>query len=588
MKKHLTRAALLATPLLCAVECDPGRPESEPNNTPEEAWNNPAHPVASPDIYLGYGTLDYTSDFDSDNWWVVDGGHDGQPLRPGDVPKLTTPLKPSDTSHRFDDLGVRRLAFTNGGFMAIKKRMHSPVRFDIVDFPLPDGSTISLDVAPTNLLADDAECVIASSKNGRYQERPLEHPDILLLSGSIADEPDSIVFLALSEQSADGFIRRPEQTLIISTENGPGGHAPIIFDVNQVPSELLPIADRYLRELDQPEIQPPPPPDGGGLAGAEEPPPRRRFRIAIDTDNEFCDFFDDDTDATYGYILALIGAANSIFKDAINAELRISYLRLWLTNNDPWTDDPDELELAADVAIHWYINMNHVDRDLMYAFSGRNTFESSAVRTSTGLCDFNMTLMEMSGASLFPAADYEATNWDIVNFCRATGRNLGTLHTHQYCPPLDQCASSEWFGECQTQQVCSNGTIMSHCYACDEEGTRRIQLAFHDQVKASMLDHLTNLTASCDYTIPDVTTLSGVAIITPGDFVLLRWFRVRENPLTGEQIFEEEYDELFFLSPTAEASRIFPFELPYDPSDAYVVSFDGFSDLYIFSLFFGE
>ncbi|MEZ6019495.1 MAG: M12 family metallo-peptidase [Planctomycetota bacterium] len=69
----------------------------------------------------------------------------------------------------------------------------------------------------------------------------------------------------------------------------------------------------------------------------------------------------------------------------------------------------------------------------------------------------------MTGGTQFPVSQSSNT-WDFVVMAHEIGHNFSTSHTHNYCPPLDQCPPSQYFGQCQNSQVCiSNGTIMSYC-----------------------------------------------------------------------------------------------------------------------------
>ena len=81
---------------------------------------------------------------------------------------------------------------------------------------------------------------------------------------------------------------------------------------------------------------------------------------------------------------------------------------------------------------------------------------------------------------MFPVQQ-QPNNWDFMVFAHETGHNFNSPHTHDWCPtPLDECASSNYFGSCQTQQNCTNmGTIMSYCHLCSG-GTANITTFFQE------------------------------------------------------------------------------------------------------------
>ena len=70
------------------------------------------------------------------------------------------------------------------------------------------------------------------------------------------------------------------------------------------------------------------------------------------------------------------------------------------------------------------------------------------------------------------------------------GHNAGTPHTHDFCPPLDRCAPSGNFGQCQTSQTCiNNGTIMSYCHLCSG-GMANMVLSFHPSCVTSITNYM--------------------------------------------------------------------------------------------------
>jgi len=73
--------------------------------------------------------------------------------------------------------------------------------------------------------------------------------------------------------------------------------------------------------------------------------------------------------------------------------------------------------------------------------------------------------------------------WDFFVFAHETGHNFGSPHTHDFCPPLDQCAAP---GPCHTNQICTDqGTNMSYCHGCPG-GMNNITTYFHPVVAALM------------------------------------------------------------------------------------------------------
>ena len=105
-----------------------------------------------------------------------------------------------------------------------------------------------------------------------------------------------------------------------------------------------------------------------------------------------------------------------------------------------------------------------------------------------GLCNppYNFNVCgNIGGTVQFPVVQ-QSGNWDFIVAAHEMGHNFSAPHTHDWCPPLDECAPSGYFGSCQQQQVCSSsGTTMSYCHLCSG-GTANITTSFHDTNVAQM------------------------------------------------------------------------------------------------------
>jgi hypothetical protein len=65
------------------------------------------------------------------------------------------------------------------------------------------------------------------------------------------------------------------------------------------------------------------------------------------------------------------------------------------------------------------------------------------------------------------------------------GHIFNADHTHDYCPPFDECAPPP-LGICQTQTDCSRkGTILSYCHTCPG-GTNKIKPVFEPYITNEM------------------------------------------------------------------------------------------------------
>ncbi|MFT5153419.1 MAG: hypothetical protein ACI841_003419 [Planctomycetota bacterium] len=92
----------------------------------------------------------------------------------------------------------------------------------------------------------------------------------------------------------------------------------------------------------------------------------------------------------------------------------------------------------------------------------------------------------------FPVVQ-QPNNWDFMVISHELGHNFASPHTHNYCPPLDECPAQQYWGQCQDEQIClTNGTIMSYCHLCPG-GTGNITTFFHPTAAAVM----TNAAAAC-------------------------------------------------------------------------------------------
>jgi hypothetical protein len=188
------------------------------------------------------------------------------------------------------------------------------------------------------------------------------------------------------------------------------------------------------------------------------------------------------------YTVALAASLDEIYRRDTGVGISIANLRVWEDAEDPWTGVDTQAQL--DELTEWYgENGADIVRDTVMLCSARNIGGGRA--EIEGLCnDLGFAVSgSMTGFFPYPLEESSANNWDLDVVAHELGHNLGAVHTHEFCPPLDQCAPADFFGGCQDAQVCSDGTIMSYCHTC-VGGMGNIRMEFHPSVAQAISDYV--------------------------------------------------------------------------------------------------
>lgn len=360
---------------------------------------------------------------------------------------------------------------------------------------LPLGATTTVDVALRKIdaLAPGGSIVVMQSdKRGQPVAVPLATPAVDFYAGQVLGAPGSRVFLAHCASFTHGYAMLDGHTFIISS-GAPGSAAPIVsYDLTTLPADAI-IWKPFECETLTPSSVPVPNHEGGIAGGA---PICRHLKLALDSDNELNAVYGGDVTATAAYMLLQAAAINEIYTSNLNVRVQASYVRIW-TAPDPWTQTGSGSQLG-EFRDYWQANMGGTTRDVAMLLSARGL--GGGVAWLNSMCNqwaYNVS-GNLAGWFPYPLQNNSDQNWDIMVTAHELGHNVGSPHTHDFCPPVDQCAPNGYFGGCQTEQVCTNqGTIMSYCHLCGG-GLANVQLQFATASKDIIDESLA--AASCNLT----------------------------------------------------------------------------------------
>ena len=370
-------------------------------------------------------------------------------------------------------------------------------RLLLTDLPWDGGVDLELRRTPSAVLPDGFHADGVPS--------PVALRDASFWSGRIADRPGSDAFLAYAGGALWGWVRSPDELVHVVSLPGSGGsweEASVLLITERALADrglrFTPVCGTDPRELPSRALAKPAPgapvPDGEQLLEG---------RLALETDWQFYRLFGD-LEVAQGYVASLLAAANSRLERQVGVRLVANYVGLHTTPADPWTTQEAAgvncIDLLLEFQAAWSDGGAPVEADLHHFLSGVDLGCGVAFRDA--LCDpafgFSLT-SRMNGLTPF-AASPSPLNWDFVWMCHELGHNFGSVHTHQYCPPLDECAPEVLWGDCQDEQACTDrGTLMSYCHSCP--GAMANYTTWYHPVAAQVMRAAAE--ASCFEPVPD-------------------------------------------------------------------------------------
>jgi len=233
---------------------------------------------------------------------------------------------------------------------------------------------------------------------------------------------------------------------------------------------------------------------GGGLAASAPTLPYYECHIAVETDYQFYQIFNN-LPAAQAYAAALLGAVAGRYREQVGVIFTFPYLGFHTNSNDGWVAQENgggSVGLLFEFQAAWQNGGGPVTADVYHFLSGANL--GGGVAYIPAVCDqgygFGVS-GNLGGNTPFPVSP-GWLNWDFIVVAHELGHNFNAPHTHDYCPPLDECAPPGYFGACQTQNVCTTqGTVMSYCHICGN-GMPNMTTFFHPQSVADMRAYTTS------------------------------------------------------------------------------------------------
>lgn len=363
-----------------------------------------------------------------------------------------------------------------------------------------------------------------------FRVNGVARPDLLdglalsVWTGSVVGHPDSRVMLSFSRSGSRGWIQTDGALVHLMPRPDAAGDWSR-GDVLLVTEESLNqrgIALDFTCEAKRPggsgaETMRAPrtgavtPPRAGGMTSAGATCGLRECKVALEGDWQLYQKFNN-LAAETAYVTTLLSFTSNRYETQASTVLTFPYLNLWSTSVDGW-DAQDTggncQAVLTELQATWVGNVPG-GADLGHLMSGANL--GCGVAWLDVLCDdqYNFSVSgNINGLLPFPV-QVGPTNWDFIVVTHEIGHNFNAIHTHDYCPPVDECAPSGYFGACQSSQVCTNqGTVMSYCHLC-AGGTSNITTFFHSASSADM-------TAAAALCLPAYVSIDGTtpAVLTP-------------------------------------------------------------------------
>jgi hypothetical protein len=192
------------------------------------------------------------------------------------------------------------------------------------------------------------------------------------------------------------------------------------------------------------------------------------IQLAIDTDYETYLFFEKNEDLAVNYILTLASFVSQIYEYEIGIKLEVTFLRIWTTKDDPYSETFESGTLINEFYNHWNDYMQHIDRQITLFFSKRFDPDSNGV--SRGWAGAGL----LCGKTQYPwvnhaiPGEYSVSSRAIFVVAHEIGHSFNAPHTHDCVWPIGPNNTLGPIDLCGTNctgviQDSENGTMMSYC-----------------------------------------------------------------------------------------------------------------------------
>ena len=362
---------------------------------------------------------------------------------------------------------------------------------------LPGGAQVDLEL--TRIPLERLE--LGFHVNGRPTPGLLVGLDLSVWKGRVVGEPDSDVMISFSSVGTRGWIGRGNDRFHLMPQPGDGlnwsaGYS-VIVESRTLASLGVDLgmtcgSEKLPRNVLEGENVPGP---GSQFLGGGGSVTLWECAIAIETDFQLNQLFGGDLAAETAYITTLIAAGSDRYIEQNNTRLVYPYVQFYTTSADPWSSQDaggNSIDLLNEFVAAWSGAQLPGNADLGHFLSGASL--GGGVAYLSVLCDTNNDFAfgvsgSLGGNVPFPIQQ-GPVNWDFIVFTHELGHNFSSPHTHDFCPPIDRCAPMDYFGSCQTSQVCTSmGSIMSYCHLCPN-GMNNMTTFFHPTVINTIATHV--------------------------------------------------------------------------------------------------
>ncbi len=402
----------------------------------------------------------------------------------------------------------------------------------VTNFPLLGEKGVDLSLKQAYIPFDQNTEFYMGTRNGLVR---MKAPNIFCLSGKITNEPNSFVFITLTDDGMFSTVQTDNgelYTLAPVAGNKDGEHL-LTFSNAQVQNDA-PIfeclteeyngeAREYLDFKQQSEEL---------LA----PSKLLEVKLAVEGTADYFNIFGNFNSAS-AYMTAVIAQSSKIYEEFINVRLYINYLVIYSDDwEDPYYGTTDLSEKLSKMPSIWKDKPIERALTVLFADLSKQPANSTVAGISYGgtpyygsLCNKNYgyCVLGIRGNASYPTLNY---TWDVNVATHEMGHNFSAPHTHNcYWSPkmIDTCVT----GSMGISDACVKtgnpiprpGTIMSYCHLTNS--THSVQLIFHPRQLPLLRSAASRSSCVKEVGSPYVSLLSplGQMSYVAGSTLPIRW-----------------------------------------------------------------